>query len=203
MIYGVLKSSDLNGGVVTSYRKSMIVTQKKTGQKTDYIRGDYPLTYKYLSENSSYFLKRKSTIYKGKPLFSIFGIGPYSFKPFKVAISGMYKKTRFTLILSEKEKPIMLDDTCYFIGFDNPAYAKIAHFLLNHEICQKFLKSIVFSDAKRSITKEVLMRIDLIKLFNIVDFEHVKEVLRISKDTWTDFGKLISSNTSEKQLTLF
>ena len=58
----------------------------------------------------------------------------------------------------------MLDDTCYFIGFDSLEQAEYIWRLLNTEIVSNFLKNISFKDAKRMITKEVLMRIDLKKV---------------------------------------
>ena len=58
--------------------------------------------------------------------FSIFGIGDYSFAKYKVTISGMYKRTTFSLVLPENDKPLMLDDTCYFIGFDTIEAAQVA-----------------------------------------------------------------------------
>ena len=61
----------------------------------------------------------------------------------------------------------MLDDTCYFIGFEEERFAKITLNLLNHGHTQQFLKAIIFPDSKRSITKDVLMRIDLVKLYKL------------------------------------
>ena len=58
----------------------------------------------------------------------------------------------------------MLDDTCYFIGFDNLEQAEFVWKLLNTDTVADFLRSISFKDSKRMITKEVLMRIDLRKV---------------------------------------
>ena len=204
LIFGLLKSSDLKEKETNHYRKLTIVTQKKIGQDTEYIKRDYPLTFKYLSSNKFFFDKRKSTIYKGKPDFSIFGVGDYSFAPYKIGISGMYKTTHFTLILPENEKPIMLDDTCYFIGFDNLKSARIAHFLLNSVVVQKFLKSIIFPDSKRPITKDVLMRIDFNKVYELMDFNLAQDfVVEITKEEWVSFGKLINKKIVAEQITLF
>ncbi len=173
IVYRLLKSSDLKQLDITSSRKFTIVTQRKIGQDTSYIKHELPKTYTYLCSNESYFSSRKSSIYKGKPRFSIFGIGDYSFKLHKVAISGLYKKTIFSYVGPDQSKPIMLDDTCYFIGFDTKAQAKIAQFLLNAPIVQSFLNAIVFSDSKRSINKDILMRIDLYKVYQLFSFEEV------------------------------
>lgn len=173
IIYRLLKSSDLKGKDITTSRKFTIVTQRKIGQDTSYIKSELPKTYSYLNGNEQFFLARKSSIYKGKPRFSIFGIGDYSFKLHKVAISGLYKKTTFSYVGPSNSKPIMLDDTCYFIGFNTKAQAKIAQCLLNSNLVQKLLKSIVFTDSKRSINKDILMRIDLHKVYKSIEFEAI------------------------------
>ncbi|WP_125185390.1 hypothetical protein [Botryobacter ruber] len=164
LVYGILKSSDLKNTVIKAPRKYTIVTQRKVGQDTSYIRSSFPKTYQYLVNHQDSFNARKSSIYKNKPSFSIFGIGDYSFKPFKVVISGLYKTFHFTLVLPENQKPLMLDDTCYMLGFDNLDYALYSLILLNSQTTKELLQSITFSDAKRTFTKDILMRIDLFKL---------------------------------------
>ena len=203
LAFGLLKSSDLKNTHTNSYRKLTIVTQRKIGQETSYIKRDFPLTFEYLDKNREHFDKRKSSIYRGKPRFSIFGVGDYSFMPYKVAISGMYKRTHFTLVSPDNGKPIMLDDTCYFIGFEEMRFAQIALHLLNHEHTQQFLKAIIFPDSKRSITKDILMRIDFFKLFKLFDYSSIINELDISLNDWTDFEEKITSKTEIKQLSLF
>lgn len=184
LLYRFLKSSDLKDEVISTYRKTTIVTQKKIGQNTNYIKDKYPKTYEYLLKNKIHFDKRKSSIYIGKPPFSIFGIGDYSFAKYKIAISGLYKRTTFSLVLPDEEKPVMLDDTCYFIGFENLIDAKIAQFLLNSTMVQDFLKAIIFPDAKRSITKDVLMRIDLKKVYSLTNCP----INDFTIEDWENFG---------------
>jgi hypothetical protein len=206
LVFGLLKSSDLKGGVIDKSRKYTIVTQTKVGQATNYIKYKYPKTYEYLSKNIDFFTKRKSTIYKGKPLFSIFGIGDYSFKPFKVAISGMYKTTLFSLVKPDNNKPVMLDDTCYFIGFDSLIEAEITRYLLNKDITQNFIKAIAFKDAKRMITKDLLMRIDLKNIIKETNFDELhKEFGYINIDTWLVYKENLVKEHSiiNMQLDLF
>ncbi len=177
LVYGFLKSSDLKNTVISQTRKFTIVTQKKVGQETKYIKSEYPKTYQYLTKHQTNFDARKSSIYNNKPLFSIFGIGDYSFKPYKVAISGLYKTFHFTLILPQGNKPVMLDDTCYLIGFDNIEFAVYALILLNSDTAMQFLKSVTFADAKRTFTKDVLMRIDLLELAKNINKHDLKTEL--------------------------
>ena len=55
LVYGMLKSSDLKNTVIHKTRKFTIVTQKKVGQETKFIKDDYPKTYQYLTPGF-YFL---------------------------------------------------------------------------------------------------------------------------------------------------
>jgi len=175
LVYGLLKSSDLAQEIINETRKYTIITQKKIGEDTTYIKTKYPKTYSYLEQNKKYFEARKSKIYNEKPPYSIFGIGSYSFAKYKVGISGFYKQTKFSLILPIKNKPIMLDDTCYFIGFDSPDKALITLLTLNHPYTQSFINSIIFFDAKRVITKDILMRIDIAEAIKNIPIEYFLE----------------------------
>ncbi len=203
LVYGLLKSSDLKGDKTNTYRKLTIITQKKIGQETNYIQDSLPLTHQYLNSHKEFFDKRKSSIYKGKPKFSIFGIGDYSFAKYKIGISGFYKSTHFTLISPNDSKTIMLDDTCYFIGFDDLKMAQIAHCLVNSDLVQKFLKSIIFLDSKRSINKDTLMRINFETAFENYAFENAKNRINDLKiEHWEKFGEIIKESVKE-QMTLF
>ena len=166
LVFPLLKSSDLKKPIVETTRKFVLVPQNFIGQDTGYIHKDYPGTAAYLSKHKELFERRKSSIYHGKPPFSIFGIGDYSFKPYKIAISGLYKQTLFSLVPPHQGKPVMLDDTCYLLGFDEPAEAVCVHYLLNHDTMQNLLHSLVFWEGKRVITKEILMRLDYGKLLS-------------------------------------
>ncbi|GHV11088.1 restriction endonuclease NspV [Fibrobacterales bacterium] len=159
LVYGILKSSDLQVDNIDTPRKYTIVTQKKIGQETKSILAKLPKTRDYLERHKNYFLQRKSSIYNGKPMYSIFGVGDYSFKPYKVAISGLYKQTKFTLV-QPNGTVLLLDDTCYFIGFDTLEEAQAVQSSLNNPEIQEFIESFMFTDSKRAITKELLMRIN-------------------------------------------
>lgn len=163
MIYPLLKSSDIKGDVISSVRKYVIVTQKSTTEDTRWIKLKRPRTYQYLVSHAEYLDGRGSRIYQGRPRFCMFGIGPYSFKPYKVIVSGLYKQPNFAVVAPIDRKIVMLDDTCYMLGFEKKSDALITQCLLKSEAVQTFIGSLLFSDAKRVINKELLMRIDLIK----------------------------------------
>lgn len=209
LIYGLLKSSDLKGGIIDSSRKYLIVTQKFVGQNTAYLN-NYPKTKSYLLGHKADFEKRKSIIYKNKFIFSIFGVGDYTFKPYKVAISGMYKNPTFSLVLPNKKKPLILDDTCYFLGFDKLYEALFCYILLNKTEVKNLLDCIVFYDSKRVFTKNNLMRIDLGHFVDITNFFSLNKALNdiptkilndIKENDWMEFVKGIKAKNNN-QLTL-
>ncbi len=212
LVYCILKSSDLKTGIINQSRKYTIVTQKKIGENTDYIKSKFPKTYQYLNSKIEHFNNRKSSIYNNKPNFSIFGVGDYSFKKYKVAISGFYKSTNFALLLPNNEKAIQLDDTCYFIGFDKLEYAVFTYIVLNHKITQDFLNSIIFFDSKRPITKDILMRIDLLKIADKFQFQEVSDFysntlnelqITINEPNWNEFKKTLKCKPKIDELNLF
>lgn len=162
-IYPLLKSSDVGNGRLVP-RKFVIVTQKKVGEDTDIIKATAPKTWEYLNRHIDRLNNRKSSIYKNKPLFSIFGIGEYSFSNWKVGISSLYKNITFYTIPPYNGKPMMLDDTCYFIPCASEEEAKYWTKLLNSNEMKRFLHSLIFIDAKRPITIDILKRIDMAAL---------------------------------------
>jgi len=158
-IYPLLKSSDVGNGRTTSYRKVVLITQKSVGEDTSKIKEIAPNTWKYLIEHRGYLDKRRSSIYKNKPDFSIFGIGPYSFKQWKIAISGLYKRLKFNLIGPLDGKIVAFDDTVNFLSFDSEEEAKFIYHLVTSSPALEFLESMIFWDEKRPITIEILRRL--------------------------------------------
>lgn len=172
-IYPLFKSSDLKNYVIDKSRKSVIITQKRINQETSFLQFEAPKIWQYLCKNEELINKRKSIIYKKAPKFSMFGIGDYSFSKYKVAISGFYKEPKFSLI--KTDRPAMLDDTCYFLSFNNLKIAQICTILLNSSPVQDFLKSIVFLDSKRPYTKDILKRIDFDSICKNIDYADFSE----------------------------
>jgi hypothetical protein len=163
-LYPMYKSSDISKIKLKNPVKWMLITQKNVNENTNIIQHLSPETWAYLTEHDSFFAKRKSAIYKKSPRYSIFGVGDYSFKPWKVAISGLYKNIHFNKIGSFQGKPIVLDDTCYMLGFDTEREADIILDILNSDIARDFIASLVFKDNKRPITVALLNRINILSI---------------------------------------
>lgn len=162
-VFPMLKSSDIAQGKTTTNRW-MLVTQRSTGEDTSEIERSAPQTWDYLSRHAELLDRRGSSIYRGRPRFSVFGVGEYTFTPWKVAISGFYKRLTFQLVGPAADLPVVLDDTCYFLPCHSEEQARAFSEILNSEAAQRFLSAFVFWDSKRPITIDLLQRLDLAEL---------------------------------------
>jgi hypothetical protein len=161
-IYPLLKSTDVFlGRSLNSPTRALILPQTHLGEDTAKLRKQAPELWRYLWSYSKTLEKRKSAIYVSKPHFSVFGIGDYSFAPYKVAISGLHKQLRFRCFGPAQGKPVMLDDTCYFAACQSPSQAALVCALMNDQTTLAFLSTLVFMDSKRPVTKRLLQRLDL------------------------------------------
>ncbi len=158
-LYPLLKSSDVGNSRTNDYRKLIIITQQSVGADTSIIQSVAPQTWQYLRERDLYLGNRKSSIYKNKPPYSIFGVGSYSFKNWKIAISGLYKQLNFCLINPLDGKSVMFDDTVNFLSFETEAEAKFIFSLVTSIPALEFLDSMIFWDEKRPISIEILKRL--------------------------------------------
>ena len=163
-IYPMYKSSDISKNKLSLPSRCMIVTQQHVGQSTNVIQQVAPKTWAYLSCHSELLNKRASSIYNRSELYAIFGVGNYTFLRWKVAISGFYKKLDFKVVPPYQGKPVVLDDTCYFLYFDTREEAELICRMLNSDISKNFFSSRIFWDNKRPITVSLLSQLDLLKL---------------------------------------
>jgi hypothetical protein len=103
----------------------------------------------------------------------VFGVGDYTFSPWKVAVSGLYKNFQFQVISKHLNRPVVVDDTCYFIPCTTQHEALFVCSLLNSDIAKRFIRALVFFDAKRPITIDVLNRIDLNRIAEKLKLEKI------------------------------
>ena len=169
-LYPLLKSSDVANDRLMP-KKKVLVTQQKITEDTIRIRSTAPKTWAYLESHSEALDRRKSIIYEKRARFSVFGVGDYTFAPWKICISGLYKNLAFRVVGPHEGKPIVLDDTCYFLPFQEQDEATFFGSLLRSDKAIEFIHSLVFFDAKRPVTLDVLKRIDLRKLASTLGVE--------------------------------
>ena len=159
-LFPLLKCSDLANGR-TVPKRLVLVTQRFVGDNTAIIADKAPLTWRYLQAHQPQFQARKSSIYKGRVPFALFGIGEYAFAPWKVAVSGLHRSARFQVIGPVEARPVFFDDASYYLPFEREEDARLVADILNSAVCQRFLTSLVFPDSKRPFTVDLLQRLNL------------------------------------------
>ncbi|MEG4944315.1 class I SAM-dependent methyltransferase [Microcoleus sp. F4-D5] len=166
-LFPLLKGSDVAQNRINATDRYILVTQKFIGESTENIKTIAPNTGRYLEKCGQYLDNRKSKIYQNHPRFSIFGVGYYSFQPWKIAICGLYKKLDFRLIGEIANKPAIFDDTVYFLSFDSERVARQTFELLNSQTAINFYSALVFWDEKRPIKSSVLNCLNLTLLADL------------------------------------
>jgi hypothetical protein len=91
----------------------------------------------------------------------------YSFKLWKIAICGLYKKLDFRLIGAIANQPVIFDDTVYFLSFEDEGIARKTFELLNSPAAISFYSSMVFWDEKRPIKSSILNCLNLTLLADL------------------------------------
>lgn len=170
-LYPLLKSTEVAKGI-TQPSRYVLITQQFVGEDTDCLRHAAPKTWRYLERHRDLFAGRKSSIYRSQPEFCLFGVGPYSFAPYKVVVSGLHKEVRFTLIPPFRGKPVMVDDTCYFVGSCDAEEAHLLLSLFQSDAALRYIRATIFTDNKRPVTADVLNRLDIKKIAECYGKEH-------------------------------
>ena len=192
-VFPLLKSTDIFRGRHRDLSKWVLVPQKEFGADTNHLQSTAPKLWKYLSANSKVIDGRKSSIYRNRPRFSVFGHGAYTFAPYKVAISGLHKQPVFRLVSPLNNQPVVLDDTCYLLPFGDSTEAAVVTAILNSEPCLALIESLVFWDSKRPVTKKLLSRLDLnnlpVEADSIIEAAH-----RLADEQGVPFDQAIANS---------
>lgn len=210
-IYPYKKGSDFRPGKIAP-KRGLILTQKRVGEDTSNLQHSSPLLWGYLSDHKSIFASRKSSIYRNKPLFSVFGVGDYSFTEYKIVIPGFYKEPEFWPIGPIDGKPVLCDDTCYILPCVNAMQAAMFSILLNDNLTLSYINTVIFRDAKRPITKSLLQRVNFFSVANLINRDELIEkakviVTEITGDDYKkiddDFNSILDITRTHSQSTLF
>ena len=160
LVYPLAKGADVANLRTDCLQRRILVPQRAINETTDAMPSRLPKTFHYLQSHADAFAARKSSIYRKRDPFAVFGIGEYTFAPWKVAICGLYKRLTFAVFGPVDGRPVVFDDTTYFLPFDRAAQARHVQHLLESEVASRFFNARVFWDAKRPITAELLRSID-------------------------------------------
>lgn len=174
-LFPLLKGSDI-GSDKKWREKFVLVTQRYVGEPTDGIREKAPKTWAYLEAHASQLDGRGSIVYEKNPRFSVFGVGDYAFRPWRIAICALYKALNFRLIGPMNGRAVMFDDTIYYLSFDSEKEALSALESIRSKSAIGLLSSLIFWDEKRPIKTSVLNVLDWSRLQSREDARQVELV---------------------------
>jgi len=162
-LFPLMKGADI-GSRKSWQNRFVLVTQRFVGENTHPLRVIAPKTWEYLENHAEQLDARASTIYIKNPRFSIFGTGDYAFKPWRIAICSLYKHLGFRLVGPIENRPVMFDDTVYYLSFESQHEAQEVLAQLQSKQTTEILSSLIFWDEKRPIKTAILNLFDWSKM---------------------------------------
>jgi SAM-dependent methyltransferase len=179
LIYPFLKPKNIKRWKTQGYVYGLI-PQKKHGENNESeLRVKYPLTYKYLYRFKENLGHRASKWFKieGFPFYSIFGVGEYSFAPYKVVWCCMTYSPNFAVVsdVNDKfigKKKVMCDNTIGYFSVNTEVEAYFICGILNSKKVGDALES-RSSKSKWGISINMVKQIPIPK-FDKSNEKHVK-----------------------------
>lgn len=162
VVFPLIRASDLARGGEPS--RSILITHRSLQETPEALATSAPFAHAYLRRNHARLARRKSRVYRARPDYVQFGIGEYTFAPFKVAVSALHWPPRFRALAPIGGQPVILDDTSYALACENLAEAESLATLYNRREVRFALGALTDRNAKRPITKSLLQHLRAPKL---------------------------------------
>lgn len=158
----LVKAADVYRG--SGPERALLLTQRALSDDPAALARAAPRAWAYLVAHADRLGARRSRVWQDRPPFSLFGVGPYTFAPYKVAVATLRAELRFRLVGPRDGAPALLDDTTAFLPFQDEATARDALARLEHPHARAFLAARTFPDALRKISVRALQGLDLRKV---------------------------------------
>lgn len=175
LVYPLLKPAYVKRWKIIGY-DYVILPQRKYGQNNEQeLSTNNPYTYRYLLDFKSELEKRASRWFKGRPFYTVFGLGEYTFKPYKVVWSAIGYLPDFAVANSVVDaylggKVLIPDNTIGYIPLDSSDEAYFLCALLN----SSYIKSMIAYKSTKSkwgVSVELIKQLPLPK-FNPENADH-------------------------------
>ncbi len=156
-VFPYLKSRHVRKFGLTGY-DLQLVPQRHAGEDTETaLARDAPRTYAYLEQHRDALESRGSSWFDAGPFYNLFGLGAYTWAPYKVVWSRLGFKPDFAVVSTVSDpdvgrKPVVPGDHCMFVATDSSAAAHFVCGLLNASPYQRTLRDVV-SGGKASLSK--------------------------------------------------
>lgn len=175
-VFPLAKGSDVfHGRSQADTGRFLILTQRDLQDDPERLQHSAPKLWSYLVRHETALDQRKSSIYRGKRRFSMFGVGAYTFAPYKVAVSSLHREPRFRVLGPVEGRPMVLDDTCYFVPCDSLMQAAVVAALLSNDDAIALRRSLSHPTAKRAVTKKTLQALDLRAILRRCDLDELAD----------------------------
>ena len=153
-----LRGADLAAGRPATHR--LVLPHHDPQEPTAPLADTAPRTWAYLTAHADRLDARRSRIWRAAPRFGLYGLGAYSFAPWKVAAPAIHRPTVFRVVGPVDGQPVLLDDTCVFVPCDDRAEAEAIAAALASPQATAFLRARALPRAKRAVTVRTLAELD-------------------------------------------
>ena len=143
-----------------------LVPQRQAGEDNEAtLERQTPRTYDYLRRHRERLDARGSSWFDSGPFYSLFGLGPYTWAPYKVVWCRLGFKPHFVVVSTVDDdelgrKTVVPGDHCMFVGCDDEDEAHYLCALLNAAPYQRTLRDLA-GDGKASLSKSVVSSLAL------------------------------------------
>lgn len=143
-----------------------LVPQRRAGEDNEAtLRETYPATYDYLRDHREALLDRQSSWLDRGPFYSVFGLGEYTWAPYRVVWCRLGFKPEFAVVTTRSdpdvgEKQVVPGDHYMFVATDSRETAHFLCALLNAAPYRRTLRGRA-SDGKASLSKAVVSELAL------------------------------------------
>jgi hypothetical protein len=168
-----------------------LVPQRQAGEENaDELASEAPATYAYLDEHRERLERRGSSWFERGPFYSLFGLGPYTWAPYKVVWCRLGFKPHFAVIshIDDAElgrKAVVPGDHCMFIACECEREAHYLCALLNADPYQRCLRDL--AGGKAGLTKSVVSTLFLPPWEGTARQERLAELSRRAHDIVPDY----------------
>jgi SAM-dependent methyltransferase len=207
LLYPLLRGRDVQRWVAKPSGYILMVQDpvKRRGIAEEEMQRHYMKTWEYLKNFEKELRQRASRgvsdmIRNGAPFYTIFAVGDYTFKPYKVAWPWISESVRAAVVHDQDGKPILPEHNCSFVGLDREEEAHFVCSLLNSSIVDYAIRAFYSGGGGGIASPAVLQNIRIPK-FDSKDKMHAElSDLSLKAHYAMCVGKEVDLNRLEKRI---
>jgi adenine-specific DNA-methyltransferase len=190
LVYPYIRSRHVRKYGLTGHDLRLVPMDAAGSDNETWLRETHPRTYEYLRGHRDELEGRSSSWLDDGAFYSVFGLGEYTWAPYKVVWCRLGFKPHFTVASTRSdpdlgEKLVIPGDHYMFIATDEAETAHALCALLNSAPYQRTLRDIT-SEGKASLSKAVVSELALPDPADIEHRSRLAELSREAHDTVTD-----------------